>query len=82
MRALFLDQNEKGVYYAKNVKTKQAGVGTVYQSQDRQEELQRSVPQVLAPMQAELPCDGDFLSKIHAKLGAKKHPVFARKRGR
>ena len=77
-----MDQNEKGVYYAKNVKTKQAGVGTVYQSQDRQEELQRSVPQVLAPMQAELPCDGDFLSKIHAKLGAKKHPGFTRKRGK
>ena len=76
-----MDQNEKGVYYAKNVKTKQTRVGTVYQSQDRQEELQRSVPQVLAPMQAELPCDGDFLSKIHTKLGAKKRPGFARKRG-
>ena len=76
-----MDQNEKGVYYAKNVKTKQAGVGTVYQSQDRQEELQQSVPQVLAPMQAELPRDCDFLSKIHAKLGAKKYPGFARKRG-
>jgi hypothetical protein len=57
-------------------------VGTVYQSQDRQEELQRSVPQVLAPMQAELPGDGDFLSKIQAQLGAKKHPGFTRKRGK
>ena len=82
MRALFLDQNEKGVCYAKNVKTKQAGVGTVYQSQDRQEELQRPVSQVLAPMQAELSCDRDFLSKVRSKLGAKKRPRFARKRGK
>ena len=77
-----MDQNEKGVYYAKNVKTKQAGVGTVYQSQDWQEELQRSVPQVLAPMQAELPRNRDFLPKVRSKLGAKKHPRFARKRGK
>ena len=54
----------KGVCYAKNVKTKQTGVGTVYQSQDRQEELQRSVPQVSAPMQAELSRDRDFLPKV------------------
>ena len=78
MRALFLDQNEKGVCYAKNVKTKQTGVGTVYQSQDRQEELQRSVSQVLAPMQAELPRNHDFLSNICSKMGAKKHPGFAK----
>ena len=73
-----MDQNEKGVYYAKNVKTKQAGVGTVYQSQDRQEELQRSVPQVLTTMQAELSRDRDFLSKVCSKLGAKKRPGFAK----
>ena len=77
-----MDQNEKGVYYAKNVKTKQAGVGTVYQSQDRQEELQRSVPQVLTPMQAELSCDCDFLPKVRSKLESKKHPGFVRKRGK
>ena len=69
-----MDQNEKGVYYAKNVKTKQAGVGTVYQSQDRQEKLQRSVSQVFAPMQAELSCNRDFLSKVRSKLGAKSAP--------
>ena len=56
--------------------------GAVYQSQDRQEELQRYVSQVFAPMQAELSCNRDFLSKIHTKLGAKKHPGFARKRGK
>ena len=57
-------------------------MGAVYQSQDRQEELQRPVSQVLAPMQAELSCDRDFLSKVRSKLGAKKHPGFTRKRGK
>ena len=77
-----MDQNEKGVYYAKNVKTKQARVGTIYQSQDRQEELQRSVPQVLTTMQAELSCDRGFLSKICSQLGPKKRPGFIKKHGK
>jgi hypothetical protein len=33
-------------------------------------------------MQAELPGDGDFLSKIQAQLGAKKYPGFAKKQGK
>jgi hypothetical protein len=70
---------QKGANYAENVKTKQAGVGAVYQSQDRQEELQRSVSQVFATMQAELSRDCGFLSKIRSQLGPEKHPGFTRK---
>ena len=69
----------KGEYYAENVKTKQARMGVVYQSQDRQEKLQRSVPQVFATMQAELSRDCGFLPKIRSQLGPEKHPGFTRK---
>jgi hypothetical protein len=55
---------QKGANYAENVKTKQAGVGAVYQSQDWQKELQQSVSQVFATMQTELSRDRDFLPKI------------------
>ena len=62
----------KGEYYAENVKTKQARMGVVYQSQDRQEELQRSMPQMLATMQAELSRDRSILPKICSDLGQEK----------
>ena len=57
-------------------------MGAVYQSQDRQEELQRSMPQMLATMQAELSCDRSFLSKICSDLGPEKRPGFIKKHGK
>ena len=73
---------QKGANNAENVKTKQARVGTVYQSQDWQKELQRSVSQVFATMQTELSCDRDFLPKICSDLGPEKRPGFTRKQGK
>ena len=57
-------------------------MGAVYQSQDWQKELQRSVSQVFATMQTELSCDRDFLPKIRSQLGSEKHPGFIKKQGK
>ena len=57
-------------------------MGAVYQSQDRQKELQRPMPQVFATMQAELSCDRSFLPKICPQLGPEKHPGFTKKQGK
>ena len=57
-------------------------MGAVYQSQDWQKELQRSVPQVFATMQAELSRDCGFLPKICPELGSEKRPGFIKKQGK
>ena len=75
----YISESGKELYNAENVKTKQAGVGVVYQPQDQQKELQRSVSQVPATMQAELSRDCGFLSKIRPELGPEKRPGFTRK---
>ena len=53
-------------------------MGVVHQPQNRQEELQRSVPQVLEAMQTELLHRHSLLPKIRPDLGPKKHPGFTR----
>ena len=70
----YISESGKELYNAENVKTKQAGVGVVYQPKNRQKELQRSVPQVLTTMQAELSRDRGFLPEIRSQLGSEKYP--------